>query len=49
MTFILTFGVILIIGSFMNIMLNTTKRVNWIGVIAFALFASIIITALLDN
>jgi len=49
MTFIFTLGVTLIIGSFMNIMLNTTKRVHWLGVIAFALFASIIITALLDN
>ena len=47
MTFIFALLLTLLIGSFMNIILKTTKVTDWLGVIAVSIFSSMIITVLL--
>lgn len=47
MTFIFALIVTLLIGSFMNIILKTTKLTDWLGVLAVSIFSAMIITVLL--
>ena len=43
------FIVMLIIGSILNILLKTTSKLNWMMLLAFSMFFSIIFTALLNS
>ncbi|MFB1082528.1 hypothetical protein [Jeotgalibacillus sp. JSM ZJ347] len=42
------FIVMMMIGGFLNIMLNTTARKHWMGLIFFSMIFSMVFTAMLN-
>ena len=49
MSLVGVFIVMLIIGSILNILLKTTSKLNWMMLLAFSMFFSILFTAILNS